>query len=670
MSNPWLLPSLLASLPSGIFLFSIYFYLYYREKQKALLMWAICCFFHILFYVGNIFLAAGMSEIYRFYPNVTFDFLIATFQLAGCMYFLKRSTPRIVKVIFVIVGVWAVYLDLINTENFLLMTPVYILIGFSQIFTGISFLKLTENNIGKTLTGWIFILWGFLILNYPVLRPMPEYAHIGFLIGGFFRTSAAITILLFYFEETKNTLQKTQNNYKKIIDTTQEGIWMIDKDANTSFVNDKMCDFLEISKKDFIGKSLFDFIEPEYKANVEKRLTERQSGLSEIHEFHFKNKKGESIWLLMSSSPIFDIHGNYEGALAMSTDITPFKRAESALKERERQLSTLIKNLPGIAYRCKVNIDWTMEFISDGCFELTGYSPSDFVDNRTVSFGSIIHEEDSERVYNEVVTAINANQSYRLVYRILHRNGCLRWAWEQGSAVKGENGEILALEGFITDFSQVKAAEEIMSKTLEEKEILLREVHHRVKNYLQVLSSLLSMHMDLSEESESKSVLSESQNRIQSMAYVHESLYGKNSVSDEFFPEYVGRLVESLLRSFGYQTHEIQIDLRCEPVPLRQNAFIPIGLILNELVTNALKHAFTSMPSVEVKSLGIAFYTEGNWVHLEVSDNGGGKDSKARPSESMGLELVDLLAKQLKGNVLDLTHRQGTMTRVRFPILG
>ncbi|EQA38484.1 PAS domain S-box protein [Leptospira inadai serovar Lyme str. 10] len=669
MSNPWLLPTLLATLPSSIFLFAIYSYLYYREKQKSLLMWAICCFFHILFYIGNIFLATGMTGIYRFYPNVTFDFLIATFQLIGCMYFLKRSTPRAAKIILVIVGAWAVYLDLVNTIDFLLMSPVYLLIGFSQIFTGVSFLRLTENNIGKKIVGWILILWGFHVLNYPILRPIPELAYIGFSIGGFFRTSLAIAILLFYFEETKNTLQQTQNDYKKIIETTQEGIWMIDKDANTSFVNDKMCDFLEISEKDFIGKSLFDFVDPEYRTIVEKRLGERKLGLSEIHDFHFKNKKGESIWLLMSSSPIFDIHGNYDGSIAMSTDITPFKKAEGALKERERQLSTLIKNLPGIAYRCKVNIDWTMEFISDGCFELTGYSPSDFVDNRTVSFGSIIHEDDSERVYNEVITAINANQSYRLVYRILHRNGSLRWAWEQGSAVKGESGEILALEGFIADFSQVKAAEEMMSKTLEEKEILLKEVHHRVKNYLQVLSSLLSMHMDSSEESESKSVLFESQNRIQSMAYVHESLYGKNSVSDEFFPEYVSKLVESLLRSFGYKADEIRIDLKCEPVPLRQNAFIPIGLILNELVTNALKHAFISKPSAEVKSLGIAFYTEGNWVHLEVSDNGSGKDRKDRPSESMGLELVDLLAKQLKGNVLDLAHSQGTTTRVRFPIL-
>ncbi|TGK18627.1 PAS domain S-box protein [Leptospira fluminis] len=670
MSHPWLLPTILASLPAGFLLFAIYLYLYYKEKQRALLLWAICWFFHILFYVGNILRITEAETIYKYYPNVTVDFLQACFQLAGCMNFLKRKTPGFLIGIFATVGTWAIYLDLVNDRSDLFISPIYLLVGISMSYTGYVFLRNSHENLGKKIAGWIFLLWGFHVLNYPFLRSSVKFAHFGFLLGTFFRMASAIAILLAFFEELKEALLQTQNNYKKIIETTQEGIWMIDKEANTSFVNQKMCEFLEIPQRNFLGKSLYDFVAPENRSLLDKRLRERKLGISEIHEFHFKNKMGESVWLLMSSSPIFDIHGNYEGALAMSTDITPFKKAEGTLKERERQLSTLMKNLPGIAYRCQVDMDWTMEFISEGCFELTGYSPSDFVYNRTVSFGSIIHPEDAQKVYDDVVEAINANRTYRLVYRIHHRNGEIRWFWEQGSAVKGENGEIVALEGFITDFSQVKAAEEIMAETLKEKELLLKEVHHRVKNYLQVLSSLLSLQLDKSENPESKSILLESQNRIQSMAYVHESLYGRTSVSDEFFPKYVRKLVESLLRSYGFDHNDIEIDLRCESIPLKQNAFIPVGLILNELVTNTLKHAFVDKSPSEPKRLGIAFYREDSWIHLEVSDNGGGKEHLKDALDTMGLELVVLLTKQLKGTVSDIPCPKGTATRVRFPMLG
>ncbi|PJZ49117.1 PAS domain S-box protein [Leptospira saintgironsiae] len=668
MTHPWLLPTIIAATPSAFFLFFIYLYLYKKEGQKALLAWSICWVFHLLGYLGNIMQVGGVDS-YKYFPSFSIDFIRALFQFLGCLYFLNKSFSKPFQILFGSAGLWALYLDIEKTKDPYMIWPIYILIGGSQIYTGVIFLR-TKNlipSLGKIIAGWIFILWGLHVLNYPFLRFHPEFGFIGYFLAGLFRFSSAIVILLVFFEETKAALSKTEGNYKKIVDTTLEGIWLIDKDAKTKFVNSKMAEFLGVSEKELIGKSLFDFISIDNNDLVNKRLEERKQGQAEVHDFFFKRPDGEVVWLLMSTNPVFDSQGNYEGALAMCTDITYYKKTETALKESERQLSTLIRNLPGIAYRCAYDPNWTMEFISDGCFELTGYSPSDFVSNRTISFGEIIHPEDAERVFHEVTEAVNKNITYRLVYRIHKRSGEMRWAFEQGSAVKGDNGELIALEGFITDFTQAKLAEEIMANALHEKDILLKEVHHRVKNYLQVLSSLLSIQLEQVEASNPTQVLTESQNRILSMAYVHESLYGKHRISDEFFPEFVSRLVDSLLKSFGHKKEEIQIFLNCESLPIKQNSAIPIGLILNELVTNVLKHAFSIKKHSEEKIIKISFYKDGNWIHLDVTDNGKGKSSEPKSEDSMGLELVDLLTKQLKGSVLDLSSEQGTVTRIRFP---
>ncbi|TGL64511.1 PAS domain S-box protein [Leptospira sarikeiensis] len=668
MIHPWLLPTILAATPSAFFLFFVYLYLYKKEKQKALLAWTVCWGFHILGYIGNILQVGGFDSTYRYFPVFSIDCLRAFFQLLGCFYFLNRSFSKPFRFLFALAGILAIYLDIFKGSAVYLTWPIYILIGGSQIYTGIIFLRDKNLNAvtGKIFGGWLFILWGIHVLNYPFLRFHPEFGHFGFMIAGFFRFSLAIVILILFFEETKAALIRTEGNYKKIVETTLEGVWLLDKNDRTTFVNQKMTELLGISEKDMLGKHVLDFAKADARDGTKKRLEDRKMGIAEIHDFSFRRSDGQFVWLLMSANPLFDQQGNYEGSLAMCSDITSYKKAESALKESERQLSTLIRNLPGIAYRCAYDPNWTMEFISEGCFELTGYSPSDFVENRTIAFGNIIHEEDAERVFLEVTDAIRENLTYRLVYRIHHRSGEVRWAFEQGSAVRGENGELIALEGFISDFTQVKIAEEIMENSLHEKDVLLKEVHHRVKNYLQVLSSLLSIQLE-GDTSNPTQVLTESQNRILSMAYVHESLYGKHRISDEFFPEFVSRLVDSLLKSFGHKREEIQIFVNCETLPIKQNSAIPIGLILNELVTNVLKHAFSSKKHSEEKTIKISFYREGNLIHLDVEDNGKGKANQIKSEDSMGLELVELLTKQLKGSVLDLSSDKGTVTRIRFP---
>jgi len=144
------------------------------------------------------------------------------------------------------------------------------------------------------------------------------------------------------------------------------------------------------------------------------------------------------------------------------------RHAEDGARESHRTLATLISNLPGIVYRCHNNRDWTMEFASGGCLELTGYSAEDFVSGRK-SFADIIHPDDREQVWNAVQGGIDRRRAYRSTYRVRTQQGGERWLWEQGQGVFGVDGELIALEGFITDLTALRRTQ----IELEEREVLL-----------------------------------------------------------------------------------------------------------------------------------------------------------------------------------------------------
>ncbi|MDO8302380.1 MAG: PAS domain S-box protein [Sedimentisphaerales bacterium] len=141
-------------------------------------------------------------------------------------------------------------------------------------------------------------------------------------------------------------------------------------------------------------------------------------------------------------------------------DITDEKHAVDALLERERAISTLMSNLPGMAYRCRNDQDWTMEFVSEGSLELTGYAPSDIINNQKISYAQIIHADDRAKVWDGVQAALSEKQPYRLTYRIITAGGRQRWIWEQGRGIFSLDGELQALEGLMIDITDRMEAEE------------------------------------------------------------------------------------------------------------------------------------------------------------------------------------------------------------------
>lgn len=210
---------------------------------------------------------------------------------------------------------------------------------------------------------------------------------------------------------------------------------------------------------------------------------------------------------------------------------------------------------------------------------------------------------------------------------------------------------------------RVKDRTASLEASLREKEVLLKEIHHRVKNNLQIISSLLSLQSDGISDPQMSGLFRESQNRIRSMALVHEELYGTKELSTIEMASYVRNLTSQLLLSMGRLDVEVQMETG--GISLNLNTAIPCGLILNELVSNALKHAF---PNSRPGRVGITLKRlPDNMITLQVSDNGiGVKELDVSSAESLGLRLVSLLARQL-GGTFHLEPSNGTCFVLVFP---
>ncbi len=209
------------------------------------------------------------------------------------------------------------------------------------------------------------------------------------------------------------------------------------------------------------------------------------------------------------------------------------------------------------------------------------------------------------------------------------------------------------------DITDRKQAEEKIKSSLKEKEVLLSEIHHRVKNNMQVIISLLNLQADKIEDKKYADMLKESQNRILSMAFVHEQLYLSKNFANIDFGEYVKNFANGLFVSYGIDTNKVKLNIEIKDVSFDLENAIPCGLIINELVSNSLKHAF---PQQEEGNISIALQsTNEDDLELTVSDDGVGipEDLDIEQTDTMGLYLVKVLAEQLEGKI-ELNRTEGT----------
>ncbi|MGH8057749.1 MAG: histidine kinase dimerization/phosphoacceptor domain -containing protein, partial [Candidatus Entotheonellia bacterium] len=343
-------------------------------------------------------------------------------------------------------------------------------------------------------------------------------------------------------------------------------------------------------------------------------------------------------------------------------DITERTRTENALQASESRFRQLAENIQEVFWLSDPHASQIL-YMSPAYEEVWGRSCQSLYEN-TASFLEAIHPEDLPRVV-AVLEAQCRGEPTDAEYRIVRPDGSVRWIWDRAFPIKDEAGRAYRIAGIAQDISQRRQAEGQLKALLSEKEILLKEIHHRVKNNLQVISSLIDLQADSIEHPQALQAFKESQQRIKSMALIHEQLYQSGNLARIDMAEYIQQLAAISFRTYGVAPAGITLQLTAEEVFLNLDTAIPCGLILNELLSNSLKHAFPGGRPGEI-TITLCATPEGTYA-LMVRDTGVGlpKDVDIHRPESLGLQLVSMLTDQLDGT-MELDSREGTTFRLTF----
>ena len=364
------------------------------------------------------------------------------------------------------------------------------------------------------------------------------------------------------------------------------------------------------------------------------------------------------------------------------------EKNKEILEKRERHLSLITDNMMDMVTQC--NPKGIYQYISPSSGKILGYKPQKLIGKNASDF---VHPEDLQNVKQSFIKARDNNAPNEIEYRYQKASGNYIWIQTVGKPIFSQKN---VHQGFVCSSRNVdnsKHAEEQIKTSLEEKRVLLKEIHHRVKNNMQIVSSLLSLQSRYIEDENALDVFKESQNRVKSMAMIHENLYQTQNLARINFDEYIQKLISGLFNSYSSDSGLIKPQMDLCKVSLDVDTAVPCGLILNELVTNSIKHAFkeakphdkvyksTSNPADESREptnkkfanpkygiINVKLSKESeNMVELVVNDNGRGfpENIDFQNTLSLGLQLVNNLVNQINGTI-ELKNNDGTEFRIRF----
>lgn len=340
------------------------------------------------------------------------------------------------------------------------------------------------------------------------------------------------------------------------------------------------------------------------------------------------------------------------------------KHAEEALREGEERLRIALQ--AGQMGTWEWDITTGQVTWSETLEAIHGIAPGTFPGTYE-AYCSDIHPEDRDRVTDTIAKTLAEGSDHWITYRIVLPDDRVRWVEDRGRLFvdDDEMGRPVRMSGVCMDITDRKHAEDQLKASLREKEVLLREVHHRVKNNLQVISSLLSLQAGFIEDPKGQAMFADCRYRIHSMALIHQSLYQSESMAQIDFGAYLHALARDLFRAYAIDGERIRLAASVDNIPLTIDTAVPCALLAHELVSNCLKHAF---PHEQAGHIWVMFRRQPDGkLQLQVRDNGVGLPDAVTPDtvESFGLQLVDILREQLRAT-LELQRRPGTTVTITF----
>ena len=457
-------------------------------------------------------------------------------------------------------------------------------------------------------------------------------------------------------------LRESEEMYRKLVETSPEAVTVTDLRGRITHVSQKTLTLHGADGADeMLGRSAFDFIAPEDYQRAARNLkkTMWEEAVTKA-EYTMLKKDGTRFTGELNATLIRDAEGNPKAFIATVRDITERKRAERALKESEEKFRLFFENEPDYCYM--VSPEGNILDVNNNALEILGCKKEEIVGRPLLSTVYAPASRTKARTLFNQWKKKGKIKDEEL--NIITKHGEERTVLLSVDTIKDTDGKVMSSISVQRDITEWKKAEEQIKASMEEKEVLLREIHHRVRNNLQIISSLLNLQSNFIEDETVRAIFRESQNRIQSISLVHNEVHSSSNLEKIDLHGYLTSLAHHIIESYRVNREKIVLNIMIDDIFVSVDAALSCGLIVNELLSNSLKYAF---PLGEGEITIEAHETDGK-IRLTVGDNGKGipENVDFESAEFLGLHLATLLAEdQLRGTIT-LDRSKGTVFHITF----
>ena len=468
-----------------------------------------------------------------------------------------------------------------------------------------------------------------------------------------------ISLSLWYRDITQRKRTEEQLRFQvHLLNSVRESVVATDLDGKITYWGRGAEDLYNYSADEVLGELITRVIGPLGAPEDAGRIQDTIDTGSWSGEL-LQRRKDDSVFRASTSmSLVDDVKGNPAGIISIDRDISVLRDTEEALKASEERYRAVTETVfAGIVIVDQQN---RLIYVNTSFADMVDYTKDELLG---MDLFELTDRTDFEAYLNIQAAEVEDQPNYEsIAYR---KDGSVLNVLVASADLPSKDRLFAGTLYAFIDITDRIEAEERIRTSLEEKEVLLKEVHHRVKNNLQVVSSLLYLQSEKLSDNYGRSMLRESQNRVKSMALVHERLYQSEDLARINFADYIRNLGAHLFHSYGLDPGKVSMNLDIEEIYLSIEIAIPCGLIINELVSNALKHAF---PMERAGEITIHFSKDREMTYtLIISDNGIGlpDDIELASTESMGLHLVNTLTRQLDAT-LTVERTDGTLYEIQF----
>jgi PAS domain S-box-containing protein len=466
-------------------------------------------------------------------------------------------------------------------------------------------------------------------------------------------------------KKNEQALHDLLGRYTAIMENAHEVI-MVLQDLRVQYINPRVTDMVGYGVDEILYREFIDFVTPDDRDLVMRNClgTIRGESVDPVISFKVVDNNGAVRWTETHTTYI--LWKGEPAVLCFLNDVTERRLAEAYRLESEERYRSLVETSPDpiIMYDLKGNF----VAVNKKTAEYYGSATADEFIAEKKNIGDIIEEQDRTRALENFKTILSTGSLRGTEYSIRLATGEVRSVEINSSVLKNTNDEPYAFISVVRDITDRKKTEEAINNSLKEKEVLLKEIHHRVKNNFQVIVSLLGLQLNKSLSDESRENLKDAQNRIRAMSLIHEKLYKSDNLAMIDFSGYLRTMSEEVYRSQCGDPSRVTIQTDAPPLLLGIDMAIPLGLAVSEVLTNTMKYAFPAgrkgTVTVQMENPG------GDTIEVRIQDDGVGLPGDFDPeqAQSLGLKLVHLLVRdQLGGSVIFRTDG-GTCVILRAPI--